>query len=154
MGVTGVVEEISQGVQVRVRSTAADAGAATALAAILGGGVSGVVTHALDHGNASNETAIAGAAADVALFAANIATVTYRIESDFYAIGKTVTVNLTTPVAITGTYVIQAVAIGPSFDEGQLQSDGTVRFLRTVTLTKTDLRFLSSPLRLLDQLRH
>lgn len=142
-GVTGLVEDLAINETVHLLIEETDSAAVTALAAALGGGKSGLITHGIVDDEASRAEATARVSAELDVFAGALPDLTYtRFEDNLSDVGRTVTWNRTTPVAIAGEFLIQNVRITPlealSFGHVPLRKDITASyFVRAfVTLLK------------------
>lgn len=135
-GVTGVSYDIAEGANVWNLSQADDTDAQTDLATRLGGGQSGVASATVvDHRLGYQETANRAQAILADLATPNI-TIDYDIVPENDAAspftlmpGNTVTVGITTPVELAGTFRVRSVTLEP---HARRTTDGTLTFMRHV----------------------
>lgn len=112
-GVTGIVRDIPQGAEVRVRETAEDGTAQTTLATLLGG-LSGVAELTIQM-PADRALAAAAASAELAKRKNVFAALAYTAQDQVHTgaaltvPGQTVSVSLTAPTTVSGTFRIQEV---------------------------------------------
>lgn len=137
-GVTGLTAEAPQGAEVLVRAVAEDGTAQTDLATLIGGGVSGIAEVRVSEGRAQRDMAVDLAASLLARRKTTYKALSYATQDQVHTgaqqtvPGQTVSVNLTAPLAVTGTYRVQEVAI--SVTPGGTVSGGTLGFQRRVQL--------------------
>jgi len=108
-GVFNLVTDGATGDEVAVIVQDDDVAAQTALATVLGGGASGIVTHYVKDAALSLSEATALAEEDLALFSAVVPTIGYATRSRFALPGKTVTVSRTNPRTIAKAATITQV---------------------------------------------
>lgn len=115
-GVSGVLYSIAPTDEIKVIAEVIDAAADTALAAVLGGSLSGQATHYLQDGRLSLEEAEARANADLATFGGALeeATFTYKAPQRYVRAGRAVTIAITDPLTISGSFTLQSVTLTPS----------------------------------------
>ena len=140
IGVSGLLNDVNVGDPVNIIAETVDAGAEAALAARLGGGLSGQATNFLQDGRLSNNEALARGATDLATFGQPLeeAHWTYTAIQRSLRVGQSVTVNVTSPVTVTGSFLAQAIQITPVGPfggryTGVYQTVVGNRFVRTVT---------------------
>jgi len=131
-GTGSVLYEIRLGDDVNVLAQCDDAAAQTALAALEGGGSTGIVEHFLQDRRLSLSTANATGFADLALFARPLVTVRYATRDPKTRAGKTVTITLP-ELSLTGDFTIQTVEID--------QIDLAPGLLPRFTVTASSIRF-------------
>ncbi len=139
-GVSGLLYDLSINDEVKVIAEVIDAGATTALATLLGGGLSGQVTNYLQDGRLSLGEAEARATEDLDVFAGSLeeATYTYKVPQRYVRAGRAVTISVTDPLTISGTFTMQSVTMTAYGDIGgtdfavhqQVEASG---FTRTLT---------------------
>lgn len=113
-GVTGLVYEVPQGSEVNILNITVGSAETTALATLLGGGLSGQATHAVSNNRISAAECAARGQAELDVFGAAITDFEYVTMSDRYTrVGRQVTASITSPLTISGTFRIQAVVIHP-----------------------------------------
>lgn len=112
-GVSGIAARVGEGDTVSVVGVAEDTTAQTDMAATLGGGLSGVITHRMEDGRVNATTATAMAASDVAFFKDAITAVSGMSRERHIAAGQTRTITITDPMTISGTVLIHSVEITP-----------------------------------------
>lgn len=106
--------DVGTGELVRVWAQADDTAAQTALATLLGGGLSGVAVGLISNEQAAQGATDAAAAQEVARFSGTptLKSVEYEtVEDPFVAPGKGLAVVVTSPVAISGDLFIQRVEL-------------------------------------------
>lgn len=114
-GVTGLADDLGQGDEVAVYVQEDDVTAQTNLATILGGVASGIATHWVNDGRLSQSEASTRAQADLTKYGGALQTITYVTRDRFHyngfwtMPGKTATVTITTPIAVSDVFRIQAV---------------------------------------------
>jgi hypothetical protein len=109
-GVTSFAYAIPQGESVRVMAVRVNSAAATSMAVILGTG-DGLVDHIVDDERLSDGGARDRGDADLGIFEEPSAAVTFESRDKFLRSGKTLTVSLTAPATISGTFIVQEVVI-------------------------------------------
>lgn len=136
-GVSGVVSDVVAGAAIRVRAMAEDASAQSDLATALGGGLSGIAELTLPmEGDRDLVTDIA--AAELAKRKSAFKSLTYTADDERHSgafgtvPGQTVTVDLTTPTTVSGTYRVQQVDL--SLRTGGTLSGTSVDFTRRINL--------------------
>lgn len=112
-GCSGITHDVPEGARVRVYRQANDTTAQSDLAMTLGGGLSGVVAHFIDDDGLTDSEAALLAAEDVASFADAPSGLEYDVIDRVSLIGKTVAVNVTTPITVNDNYRIQSVTLTP-----------------------------------------
>lgn len=134
-GVTGVTTEIPQGASVRVYALAEDSSAQTTLASALG--ASGIATLRIET-DAGRDLAVAIAAAELAKRKSTFTQLQYTAYDQTHAgasrtlPGQTVSVSLTAPTSVSGTFRVQAAEI--SMRAGGKLAGTALQFQRRVTL--------------------
>jgi hypothetical protein len=130
-GCSGQTSDIPQGAPINLIADVADGAAQTALATVLGGGLSGQATYYLQDGRLSQLEANGRAAAELANYGAKLKEVTYLTQYRYVKVGRSVTLSISDPLTISGAFRIQAITISPRTRiEGQ-----TVDLWRYVTGT-------------------
>jgi hypothetical protein len=122
-GVSGITADIPAGEQVSILVTVDDTAAQTALAALLGGGLSGIVTDYHQDERLSIEEATARATSDLAAFSEALPMLEYSDTDRYLRIGQSVTATITAPLSISDTFRIQAISITPRGKVGGRQTD-------------------------------
>lgn len=136
-GVSGITAHIPQGSEVQVRVMAEDASAQSDLATLLGGGLSGIAELTLT-ADADIDLATQIAAAELDKRKAVFKGMTYSAQDQVHTgaskavKGQNVSVNITAPTTVSGTFRIQEVQIGVK-PNGKL-SGTTLGFERRVNL--------------------
>jgi len=112
-GCSGVFHDIPAGATVSLYVIASDAAAITALLAILG--TSGEAYNYLQDGRLSADEAAGRAQADLDTFGGALQEVQYVAKTANRRVraGRRITLNVTTPISVAGTYPIQAVTLKP-----------------------------------------
>lgn len=113
-GVTGLAHDLAEGDDVALLVDEGDAAAQAALAAVLGGGLSGIATHVIAKDDASAVEASERARADIALFKSAMTELTYGTISESHRhvrAGRLQSVTLTAPFTISDTFRVQSVTI-------------------------------------------
>jgi hypothetical protein len=111
-GVSGLVYDIAQGDSTRVLAIEDDLTGQAAIAALLGGGHTGVITHTARDGNAGEDAAHAVGTAQLAIFpAAGEQQLAFKTKDKAAKAGKAFTANITTPATVSGTFLIQRVTL-------------------------------------------
>jgi hypothetical protein len=117
-----------------------DAGATAALATRLGGGLSGQATNYFADGRLSVPEATNRATTDLAIFDVPLEEVTlpYKSAQRWLRVGQTVTVAITQPFTLSGSFLIQTVTWHPYRQFGGTHTDvfQTVeasRYVRSMT---------------------
>lgn len=133
-GCTGILYEISVGDPVDILIEVIDSAAETALATILGSGLSGEAAHYATDGRLSATEATGRATADLSLFSSSLKDFTFRYVTPprHLRIGRALTVNITQPYSISGTFLIRELRTGPR----GLVSGETVDVWRQVTASR------------------
>lgn len=108
-GVTGVTWDLSENDEIRIE--AAGTSGTAALAAVLGGGLSGQATHRIDAGGASATACASGVIADLAVFSTALPALsfTYKTVQRHLRPGILLPVSITDPLAISGDFLVQSV---------------------------------------------
>lgn len=112
-GVTGVDRDIPQGTQIAVLSEANALGAQVDLAALLGGGQSGIAAGWFSDSRLSQAEVDGRANTDVNAFKAAVPSFGYTTSARWHEVGKTVAVSTTDPLTISATFRIQHVIMRP-----------------------------------------
>lgn len=114
-GCSGILDDIAQNEEVNLIVEAEDSGAQTALATLLGGGLSGQATHYLQDRRYSLTEATARADADISTFGGSLqeATFTYKTPQRYVRAGRSVTLAVTSPLSVSGTFTLQSVELTP-----------------------------------------
>ncbi len=134
-GVSGVTSEIPQGSTVRVYAMAEDSSAQTTLATALG--ASGIATLRLET-DAGRDLVVAIAAAELAKRKSTFTQLQYTAYDQTHTgasktiPGQTVSVSITAPTSVSGTYRVQAAEI--SMRPGGKLAGTSLQFQRRVTL--------------------
>lgn len=138
-GVSGIVYAIHENDEIHVIAEVEDTGAQTALATVLGGGLSGQVTNYLQDGRLSLSEATARGTADLATFSTSLKELgyTYKVPQRYVRAGRSITVSVTSPFTVSGTFTIQGVTMTPYGDIGgtnfevfqQIEANGFARTL-------------------------
>ncbi len=110
-GCSGISYNIAQGEQVRCVVRRDNTSAQTALAAIMGAGYDGIVSHTVEDDALTATTAVFMAEGELALFAESEDALSYITRDKFTKSGRTITADITSPVTIAGDFVIQNVEI-------------------------------------------
>jgi len=138
VGGSGLDEDIAVGEYVKVVGTNEDATAQASIAALLGGGQSGVVISTSAQPDASQTAADDLAESDVDVFSGSspLKSFEYRTRNPFVTPGKTLSVTLSDPITVTGSsYRIQSVTL-----ESFRDSSGD-HFHRRVSCAQTATNF-------------
>jgi hypothetical protein len=92
-----------------------DSSAQSALATLLGGGLSGIATYVLRDGRLTEDEAQGRGDANIDLFGGPLEDINFRYKTPqrYARAGRTVGLNITSPLTISGTYVIQSVDMTP-----------------------------------------
>lgn len=128
-GVSGILYDIATGDEIKIIVDDEDAAAQTALATILGGGLSGQVTNYMQDGRLSLSEATARAAEDLSTFGGSLedvswtygrhtATASAPIYQRYVRAGRSVVLDVTSPITVSGTFTIQSVTLTPWGDVG------------------------------------
>lgn len=131
--VTGLTRDWAAGTPVAVVAEVDDAEAQTALATALGGGLSGVAVRWIEDDALVYAEAAALGQGELARLKSGVATVSGRMFDGLHAgaasvqPGASVTVNVTTPIAVSGTFKVQAVTLTREVIHG------AARWVRTFT---------------------
>ncbi len=114
-GVSGLLDDLAQGDTVDLIVTTVDAGDTTALATRLGGGLSGQATNYLSDGRLSATEAARRGATDIAVFGTPLEETswTYKAMQRWLRVGQSITVAITNPVSVSGSFLIQSVQWKP-----------------------------------------
>lgn len=114
-GVTGIDYDITEGDAVDVLVIATDSSAQTALATLLGGGLSGQATAYLEDGRLSQAEATVRGVADLATFGGALDEVrfAYKAVQRHLKVGRTLTLNIASPISVSGDFTIQVVQVQP-----------------------------------------
>jgi hypothetical protein len=114
-GCSGILYDIAANDPVDVIVDVTDGAATTALATLLGGGLSGQAINVLQDGRLSVSEATARATADLATFGSALEETgfTYKTPKRYVRAGRSVTLAVTTPLSIAGTFTIQVVTLKP-----------------------------------------
>lgn len=137
-GVTGIANIIEQGAEIRPAAVVDDTGAQTALATLLGGGQSGVAVITVEASWANVDGCAAVAAEELARRSSSYQGLRYRALDQVHTgaqatvPGQTVSVTLTDPASVSGTFRVQDVQIG--LRPGGKVTGTTVGFERRVSL--------------------
>jgi hypothetical protein len=133
-GCSGILYEIAVGDPVDILIEVTDSAAETALAAILGGGLSGQASHYATDGRLSQTEATGRATADLSVFSSSLKDFTFRYVTPprHLHIGRSLTVNITQPYGISGTFLIREIRTGPR----GIVSGETVDVWRQVTASR------------------
>lgn len=110
-GCSGITYAIAIGDTVTVLTQTDDATAQTAVAAALGGGLSGVIVDVQSDGRLSMVECQGQAGLDIALFANGITSLDYTTDNEFTQVGKQVSATLTKPRTVSASFLIRAVTI-------------------------------------------
>lgn len=110
-GCSGITHDIPQGENVNVYIQADDAAAQAALAALLGGGLSGIAVHYLSDGRLSIDECQKRADAALDQYTSALKTIQYTTTNPYTRAGRFVTVNVTKPQTINTTLAIQAMML-------------------------------------------
>jgi len=110
-GCSGIDNAIPPGARVRVYAQADDTAAQTLMATTLG--LSGIIAHVIDDDALTDAEAGLLAAEDVAAFSTSPSGLEYDVTDKVSSIGKLVTVNITDPISVVGSYRIQSVTLTP-----------------------------------------
>ncbi len=139
-GVSGLLDDLAQGDPIDIIVTSVDAAATTALATRLGGGLSGQATNYLSDGRLSATEAANRGATDLAIFDAPLEELgwTYKAVNRGLRVGRSVTVSITNPVAVSGSFLIQVVTWKPygvlgGTNQELLQTVAASRYVRSMT---------------------
>ena len=146
-GCSGVLYDIAADDEVKLVVVSTDAAATTALATLLGGGLSGQATAHVQDGRLSSSEATARASAELATFGGALeeAGFTYVNHVRHARAGMPVTLAVATPVAVAGTFTLQALTITPRGEIGGAQADVAMhaelgKFTRSLTEILRQLR--------------
>lgn len=112
-GVSGLAVGLPEGAPVSVLAQADDAAAQTALAAVLGGGRSGIAVGWFSDSRLSQAEVDARAATDVEAFKGAIPALSYTTTARYHEPGKTVTASITDPFTVSDTFRVQRVVMRP-----------------------------------------
>lgn len=114
-GISGLLDDLSVGDSVNIIVTSTDSAATTALATRLGGGLSGQATNYLSDQRLSATEAAARGATDLAIFDAPLeeAGWTYKSVKRWLRVGQSVTLSITNPITVSGSFLIQTVQWKP-----------------------------------------
>lgn len=110
-GCSGIAHDIPQGEPVNVYVQADDSAAQTALAALLGGGLSGIAVHYLTDGRLSADECQKRADAALDTYTVALKTIQYTTTNAYTRAGRSVTVNITKPQTINTTLAIQTMTL-------------------------------------------
>lgn len=143
-GVSGVESDLEQGELVRVSTQVDDSAAQTALATVLGGGRSGVVSNVLDDEAWTLAEAVARATADVQFNKAAAQAVSYTVTAKSavvrnHAPGQVVAASVTAPLTISGNFVIQSVTIVPFDTQAATDDPFLTGYVSAGTVSRTGL---------------
>jgi hypothetical protein len=110
-GITGLDYDITEGDEVRVYAVHTDLTKQSALAAALGGGLSGVAVHLLDAEGATLTETARRAESDVAQHGEARKTLAFRYADTprRMAVGRFFTANMTRPLTISGEFRVQMI---------------------------------------------
>jgi hypothetical protein len=145
-GVSGNVYDIAQGDPVNILVETIDSGDQALLATRLGGGLSGQATNYLQDGRISLSEATDRGVTDLSVFGVSQekAQWTYVTPQRYVRVGQTFTLNLSSKVTVSGSFLAQSVTIVPySIFGGQF-----VKIAQTVSAAK----YVRSVMDLLSQL--
>lgn len=114
-GCSGILYDIAAGEAVDLIVDVTDGAAETALATLLGGGLSGQATNYLQDGRLSESEATARASADLDTFGSALEDVafTYQTPQRYARAGRSVTLSVSSPLSVAGTFSIQAITLTP-----------------------------------------
>jgi hypothetical protein len=141
-GCSGILDDIAVNDEIAVIATDVDASATTALATTLGGGLSGQATHYLKDGRLSLAEATARAAADTSRLGGALqdTSFTYKTPQRYVRAGRSVTLNITAPLTLSGTGTLQVVTLEPYGAIGGTLFEARQKVhVSTFTRTLTDL---------------
>lgn len=131
--ISGLTQDWPEGTVVRPVITVNDASAQTTLSTTLGAeGFSGIAVRTIDDASLTSAEAAALAAGDLSLLSAGVATLTGRMVDGVHTHatncwpGATISVSMTSPITLSGTWRIQRVTFRP-----RQTSSGTLRWERT-----------------------
>jgi hypothetical protein len=133
-GCSGILYEIAVGDDVDILIEETDASATTALATVLGGGLSGQAKHVGVDRRLSETEATGRATADLSVFSTALKDLTFQYVTPprHLKIGRSLTVSITDPYAISGTFLIREIQTSPRTDV----SGQTIDLWRQVTASR------------------
>lgn len=140
VGCSGNANDIPQGAQIRLLYVGADATAESTLAGIIGVG-SGRAVRLVDDSTLTLSALTALVTNNLNVFKNTLLKIAATVQNDFYKVGKTVTLSITTPKSITGTYVVQSITTTP-YKDLIPESDGSVLFQRAIDAVGFQKTFL------------
>jgi hypothetical protein len=129
--ISGLGQDWPAGTSVRPVITVNDTSAQTALATKIGSGFSGIATRVIDDDTLTAAEAAGVAAGDLSLLSAGVPMLTgtmvegVHTDAEHCWPGATISVSLTSPVTLSGTWRIQRVTLRPRNTAG-----GTVQWIR------------------------
>jgi len=139
-GVTGIDFDIAENDPLDIIVEDTDSAADTALATLLGGGLSGQATAFLQDGRLSQGEAETRATQDLATFGGSLEEVSFTYVRPLRHLrpGRTLTLNITSPLTVSGAFTIQAVEIVPYGRTGEaftnvFQTVSLSPYLRSLT---------------------
>lgn len=112
-GVSGITAPIAEGETVSIVYTYDDTSAQTALAATLGSPSTGIVTHWIHKPELSLVACAAVAEADVTQYGSALTSVEYATSTRGTQIGRVIAAAVTTPVTVSGDFLVQQMTIEP-----------------------------------------
>lgn len=137
-GVTGLTTDVPQGAAAQVRVVVEDSSAQTALATLLGGGMSGVAEIMIQAGGEGIDTCTGIANSVLAVRKASQVQLSYRAQDQVHTgaqetvPGQVVSVSLSSPSTVSGDFRVQSVDIGVK--QGGKVAGTTLGFERRVNL--------------------
>jgi hypothetical protein len=140
-GVTGLTADVAQGDSVNIVVVTVDAGDTAALAARLGGGLSGQATNSLQDQRLSNAEAAGRGATDIATFGLPLEdaqwTYNYTATQRWLRVGRSVPLNIVHP-PVSGSFLAQEIQITPIWPingnfQGFKQTVSGSKYVRTMT---------------------
>ncbi len=139
-GVSGLLDDLAQGDAVDIVVITVDAAATTALATRLGAGLSGQATNYLSDGRLSAGEAASRSTTDLAVFDTILEDTgwTYKTVRRGLRVGQSVTLAITNPISVSGTFLIQVVQWKPygvfgGTNTQVFQSVEASRYVRSMT---------------------
>lgn len=146
-GCSGVLDDIAVGDAVDLLVNVSDGAAITALATVLGGGLSGQATNYLEDGRLSFSEATARSSADLATFSTALKDLSFvlKLPKRLVRAGRAITLSISNPFSMAGDFTIQAVTLTPYGKVGGtsfevLQRIDLGNFRRTMQEVMTELR--------------
>lgn len=112
-GVAGITSPIAEGDTISVCYSHEDATAAAAMAALLTTPSDGVLTHWVSDSALSLNACKIRAEADIALYSSDITTIEFGTGGRNVGVGQLVAASVTSPVSISGDYLVQQVVTTP-----------------------------------------